>query len=180
MNLVKIYAVQILRAFRSRNARRMRRINDHVLRDAVIYPAPPNIKLAVITYIFSKILAKPRFLKRECLPCLKNIEALLNKLIRARRSEEEAQEILGLIEREIEEIEKKDPRFLNNLLIKGRLKTAATLYAQGISAGAAAELVGVDKQEVLEYAGQTLMADRMKEAKPIAKRMAQLRAFLEG
>jgi len=60
-------------------------------------------------------------------------------------------------------------------LQKGKLKIASVLYAQGISLGNASELTGSDKREVLLYAGQTMMFDRLKEKRGIEDRMKELR-----
>jgi hypothetical protein len=48
---------------------------------------------------------------------------------------------------------------------------AATFYAQGMSLGVSSDMTGVEKQEILDYAGQTMMFDRMKEEKTIKERM---------
>ena len=72
-------------------------------------------------------------------------------------------------------MDEKDRRFVKGILTKGRLKIASTLYAQGISLGNAAEMTGTDKREVLLYAGQTMMFDRLKEKKSMEERMKDLR-----
>ena len=56
---------------------------------------------------------------------------------------------------------------------------AATLYAQGMSLGVASEMTGMEKQEILDYAGETMMFDRLKEEKPIAERMKFARKLIE-
>ena len=67
-----------------------------------------------------------------------------------------------------------------DLVTKGRLKMAATIYAQGIGLGVAAEVTGLDKQEILDYAGETMMFDRLKEEMTIGDRLKNARKFLSG
>ena len=55
---------------------------------------------------------------------------------------------------------------------------AATFYAQGMSLGVASEMTGIQKQEILDYAGQTMMFDRLKEEKTIKERMKIARQLI--
>jgi hypothetical protein len=75
----------------------------------------------------------------------------------------------------IEKMDASDKRFVKGMLQKGKLKIASTLYAQGISLGNASEITGTDKREVLSYAGQSMMFDRMQEKKSMESRMKELR-----
>ncbi|MCX6769715.1 MAG: hypothetical protein NT051_03475, partial [Candidatus Micrarchaeota archaeon] len=75
----------------------------------------------------------------------------------------------------IEKMDDEDRRFVKGILQKGRLKIASSLYAQGLSLGNAADVTGTDKRELLLYAGQTMMFDRVKETLTIQQRMKDLR-----
>jgi hypothetical protein len=75
----------------------------------------------------------------------------------------------------IGKIDDEDRRFVKGILQKGKLKIASVLYAQGISLGNAAEITGAEKRELLLYAGQTMMFDRLCEKKSIEERMKDLR-----
>ena len=55
---------------------------------------------------------------------------------------------------------------------------AATFYAQGMSLGVASEMTGMEKQEILDYAGQTMMFDRLKDEKTIKERMRIARQLI--
>ncbi len=178
INTAQYYGYEILQAFKRRSGRKLRRINDHIIKDAAIAPSKTNVEMAVISYILSKIMSKPRFLKRHCSMCLKEIERSLQQLVKYKKNEQKVLEIIEEIKLEIANLDKQDPRFLNDLITKGKLKMAATFYAKGMSAGRAAKLLEIDKQEVLEYAGQTMMFERMGEGKAIEKRIKELREFL--
>lgn len=84
------------------------------------------------------------------------------------------------IEKAISCFDSKDPRFAIDLITKGKLKMAATFYAQGMSLGVASEMTGMQKQEILDYAGQTMMFDRLKEEKTIKERMKVARQLISG
>lgn len=169
-------------AFRKRNQRRLRKLNDEVLRMTSLDCNQINFNMAVFSYVLSKIVSKPRYLGKECEPSLKAIEGVLDKLV-ARLddgSEEEILAIFSALEKAIAGLEQRDPRFMVDLVTKGRMKMAATFYAQGISLGVAADMTGLEKQEILDYAGETMMFDRLKEEKSIEERMKSARTLLSG
>jgi hypothetical protein len=95
-------------------------------------------------------------------------------------AEEEMLAIFSELEKAIARLERRDPRFVVDLVTKGRLKMAATFYAQGMSLGIAAEMTGLEKQEILDYAGETMMFDRLRTEKGIAERMKAARKLLSG
>ena len=176
------YTPAILSAFRKRNQRRLRKINDHVIQDAALEFTQINFQLAVVSYVLSKIVSKPRFLKKDFGPCLDGMEKALENLIRCARqgNERMVMSCFKDIEKAIACFDTKDPRFSIDLITKGRLKMAATFYAQGMSLGTASEMTGIQKQEILDYAGQTMMFDRLKEEKTMKERMKIARQLISG
>ncbi len=173
-------ASHILSAFRKRNQRKLRKLNDEVLKAVALDFNKVNFGLAVYSYILSKIVAKPRFLRSECTDCLERIETALERLVERldNGSEEEILAIFADIEKAIAHLEERDPRFVVDLVTKGKLKMAATFYAQGMSLGVAAEMTGLEKQEIMDYAGETMMFDRLKDEKSIVERMKVARKIL--
>ncbi|NYZ73525.1 hypothetical protein H0O00_00105 [Candidatus Micrarchaeota archaeon] len=175
-------ASQILSAFKSRNQRRLRKLNDEVLRTAAMEFNNVTFNLAVFSYVMSKIVSKPRFIMPEFEPALRGIENAMGRLVDRMETADEA-ELLSIfkeMEKYIGRLEEKDPRFVVDLVTKGRLKMAATFYAQGMSLGVAAEMTGLDKQEIQDYAGETMMFDRLKDEKGIAERMKTARKLITG
>ncbi|VVC01918.1 Uncharacterised protein [uncultured archaeon] len=75
-------------------------------------------------------------------------------------------------------MEEEDKRYITDLLSKGKLKMAATMYAKGISIGLASEMSGVEKHEIQDYAGDTMMFDRVKEEVDIRDRMKRVRKLV--
>ncbi len=180
MNRLYPVASKILSAFRKRNQRLLRKLNDEVLRTVAMQCDKECFNLAVYSYVLSKIVSKPRFLMPEYSAGLEAIERAFQKLVDRMDSANE-EEIMGIyaeLEQAITHLEKRDPRFVVDLVTKGKLKMAATFYAQGMSLGVAAEMTGLEKQEILDYAGETMMFDRLKAEKSIAERMKAARKLL--
>ncbi|MEW6721878.1 MAG: hypothetical protein AB1324_01305 [Candidatus Micrarchaeota archaeon] len=173
---------RILSSFRKKNQRRLRKLNDEVLRLAVLDFSPASFNLAVYSYILSKVVSKPRYLRDEYKSCMQNIEQALGGLASRmdNASEEELEELFTALEHSIACLEERDPRFVVDLITKGKLKMAATMYAQGISLGIAAETTGLDKQEILDYAGETMMFDRLKDEVGVHERMKAARKLLSA
>ncbi|MBN1169973.1 hypothetical protein JXA56_03030 [Candidatus Micrarchaeota archaeon] len=176
------YTPAILSAFRKRNQRRLRKLNDHVLNDTALECNKINFQLAIVSYALSKIVSKPRFLRRDFDSCHMEVGVALENLIKCSGKNNETQVLACFkeIEKAISCFDSKDPRFAIDLITKGKLKMAATFYAQGMSLGVASEMTGMQKQEILDYAGQTMMFDRLKEEKTIKERMKVARQLISG
>lgn len=171
-------AVLISNALRDHDVRAMRKINDRCIEETAIKFEQPTYLFALISYVLSKIISKPRYFIQ------KKAKASLSALsLSLRLCEQQAKnaDYAGLTATQnkmlssIEKMDERDRRFVKSILTKGRLKIASTLYAQGISLGNAAEMTGTDKREVLLYAGQTMMFDRLHEKKSMEERMKNLR-----
>lgn len=176
------YLSEISAAFRKRDAKRLRKIEDAVLREASLVFSKKLIYLAIIAYVLSKISSKPRFLARSYTGKMAAVDAVIESFIKCGIgcSDEQALRVFSSFEEAVKNLESVDPRFILSFISKGRLKVAATLYAQGISLGVASEATGVEKQEILSYAGHTMMFDRLKEERSVKDRVKSLRLFLEG
>lgn len=178
----KEYMREIIHWFKKRDAKNLRKLNDAIVREASLAYSKKSFYLAVIAYVLSKILGKPRYLERAYAKRISEIEKNLSELSQCPEdcTDAEFQERFKGFEKAIKNLEAEDPRFVIDLLSKGRLKVAATMYAQGISLGMAAEMTGVEKQEILSYAGHTMMFDRVKEEKRAPERLKALKDLAEG
>jgi hypothetical protein len=175
-------APQVLSAFKKRSQRRLRKLNDRVLKASAMQPTKVNLSFAIFSYVLSKIASKPRLLRREYEPQLRGIENVLEKLVKrmGEGSEEEILLIFSELEKAIASLEREDPRFVVGLVKKGKLKMAATFYAQGMSLGIASDMTGLEKQEIMDYAGHTMMFDRVREEKSVTERMKDARRLISG
>ena len=181
MNILKSLCGSVLEAFKARDQKKLRKINDIIMKEATINFTKPMYELAVLSYILSKIVSKPRFLSSANAQYLKKIEQNIRMLLRSidLGVEKEIFSSFSKIDESIYALEKVDMRFVRNFLSKGKLKTAATMYAQGISLGLASEMTGISKQDILDYAGKTMMFDRIKEEISVKDRLKIARRALQ-
>lgn len=172
----------ILDAFRSKKQRKMRKATGAILRSAVLDFSEEIYHLAVYSYVLSKILSKPRFMGRIYNEKRREIESFLTQLVSLaeKNRKKEFFSTLKKLEQTVRDVETRDARYIKNMVEKGRLKTAATLYAQGLSLSRAMEITGVEKQEIMDYAGKTMMFDRIEEEKNLQKRLKKARRILMG
>jgi len=174
-------AASVLDAFRERDQKKLRKLNDVILKEALTGLSKPLNELAVLSYILSKIVSKPRFLGKENRQLLHKIEGDMRCMLQSmgREDEREIMACFSRINDSINALERVDRRFVRNLISKGKLKTAATMYAQGVSLGVASDMTGMSKQDILDYAGKTMMFDRVKEEMPVKERLKAARRALE-
>ncbi|MBD3398239.1 hypothetical protein GF412_03535 [Candidatus Micrarchaeota archaeon] len=176
-------AAKLMRdAFKTRNQRKMRKANDKIMREWALSHSKELYQLSVYSYVLSKVLSKPRFMGRAYAEKHKQIDSMLSKLVSLAEKEDRRtfMKTLTKLKSSIKDVESSDARYIKNMFEKGRLKTAATLYAQGLSLSAASEITGVEKQEIMDYAGKTLMFDRMEDGKPLSKRLKNAKHMLIG
>ncbi len=172
----KEFSKKIYSYFKSRNMKGMRKLNDQILKTAVINFSKELFDLAVYSYILSKIISKPRFLSEEYKEWLESIEIDLLTISECLEdSKKEWNESISHLKKSITSLEKTDSRYVLSLIKKGEIKSAATLYAQGLSLGLASKIIGVEQQELLNYAGKTMMFDRISEEKDIFERVKTAR-----
>ncbi len=176
------YMGEIVAVFKKRDSRKLRKLDEAILREASLAYSKKLYYLAIVAYVLSKILGKPRFLERNYRERIFAIENVLDEisLCKEECSDEEFHARFEKLEKAVKNLESEDPRFVIDLISKARLKVAATLYAQGISLGTAAEITGVEKQEILSYAGHTMMFDRLREEKNVRARLRALKNLAEG
>ncbi len=175
-------AKDILSAFKSRNSRKLRKVNDKCIINIGIEYDDTMFSLALLSYMLSKITSKPRFWKRGNIKnYLNKVEEELEKSIESYKQGDKKgiKRALSRAVKLIEQLDKRDRRYVKNLYDKSRLKVASVLYAQGFSLGRAAEITGVDKREIMDYAGNTMMFDRVETEMTLSERMKKFRKVFE-
>ncbi|NYZ77051.1 hypothetical protein H0O02_01925 [Candidatus Micrarchaeota archaeon] len=180
MESIKHLCSSLLQQFKRRNEKQLRDLKDALLKEATLRSSKLYFEIAVTAYALSKITSKPRLLTREYNGELQRIEKSLGELVDGigRYDDDGLLRIIKRIEEDMKALERVDRRFFRDVIAKGRTKLAATMYAQGISLGVASEMSGIEKQEVQEYAGSTMMFDRVKEEISIAERIKKARKML--
>lgn len=179
MNEKANFCFELYKAFKHRNQKRLRKLNDHILKSAVLSFKKELFDLAVYAYVLSKVVSKPRFLAKEYKSITDSIERALHNVVDLAYADlDKWNRGVALLEKEITALEKEDPRYVTTLIRKGRLKSAATMYAQGLSLSLCSELTGIEKQEILNYSGKTVMFERLREEKDIFERIKLARKMV--
>ncbi len=171
---------EIYQEFSKGDARALRKINDECIECLGKAPEKNMLSLAVISYVLSKILSKPRYFERrankEYLGKMKEQMQRCVALSKGNDEEKMSYCIEGML-KTVDMISGSDRRFFLGLQQKALLKIAATLYAQGFSLGRASEITGVEEREILKYAGGTMMFDRFKGKKTMQDRLKEARGI---
>jgi hypothetical protein len=171
---------EVLDAFLKKNQKKMRKTNDKILAELMLSFSKEMFRLAVASYVLSKILSKPRFYGRAYKEAFERMAQVLGHMERSAGNPEGYNIAADNLEETIRQMESEDPRFVKTLMEKGKLKTAAILYAQGMSLSLAAEETGISKQDIMDYSGKTMMADRVAEAVRISDRVKKAKRFFGG
>jgi hypothetical protein len=174
--------LRLNKAFGKENPHDLREITNISTSNFAIQQKKIWLSLSLISYVLSKMVQKPRY---EHLLGGKFSEKISEGLQRAAafcklRKEQECQNELDQIILQIQNMETKDRRFISDLVVKGRTKTAALLYAQGLSLDTSVELTGAERNEVLSYSGKTMMPDRMGKTLSARERLAYARKLVKG
>ena len=171
-------AVLIGSSLRNHDVRAMRKINDRCIDETALKFQQPTYNYALIAYVLAKILSKPRYFQQgKAKETLSGIDKQLRVCEGAAKAADYDALLVsqGKILSSMEKMDDEDRRFVKGIMQKAKLKIASTLYAQGISLGNASDITGADKRELLLYAGQTMMFDRLHEKKGMEQRMKELR-----
>lgn len=179
---LKEYGNEIYTAFKKLDGKKLRKLDYMLLSDASLLYSKRLYYFAVIAYVLSKILNKPRFLESKFSDRITAIDKVLKECLCStlQSNDEEFERHFEKFVNAIKNLEAGDQRFIIDLISKGKLKVAATLYAQGISLGTASEITGIEKHEILSYAGHTMMFDRVREEKDVRERLKTLKRLAEG
>lgn len=179
MSEKKEFCSAIYHAFKNKKQRRLRKLKDRILRKAVLSFTKELFDLAVYSYVLSKILSKTHFLSKDYQEWIEAIEIDLLELVdSADLPLRKWNSAVNSLKKTISSLEKSDSRYVIGFIKKGEIKAAATLYAQGLSLGLASQITGIEKQEILDYAGKTMMFDRVEEEMDIFQRVKTARKLL--
>jgi len=169
---------QMIWGFHDRDPRNLRRLNDRCIEQLALNFEKDFYNLAILAYALSKMSQKPRYWgNTKVTEYIKQIESnlkLAQQLLQQNKPSDFSSLLLGTVSI-IDKIESADRRYVRQPIEKAKLKIAATLYAQGFSLGSASEITGLDKREILGYAGRTMMFDRVKPNLSVSDRLASVR-----
>lgn len=171
---------KIKKAIDAHNANSLRDISTECTLQLALTREKNFFYSGLIAYALSKILVKPRYGKHAP-PLLRKVRVSIDHAMGAARvdNEKDTTKALETAMFAISELEKIDRRFVHNVIEKGRTKIAAVLYAEGMSLDSAISLTGAQRHEVMNYSGQTMMADRFGKTLSVHERMKKARELFK-
>ena len=172
--------VSLLKNFERASHRRLRKMSERLMRELIPHYSNRRFAITLLAYVLAKIVSKPRLIGPEHKKDLDKISNSLDELAECIDACDDKlfEKTFENVKQKIKNLERSDPRFLLNMINKGKLKIGATMYAQGLSLGTASKLTGIDKHDIQSYAGKTYMVDRVKEEKTIFERLNIARRLL--
>ncbi len=98
----------------------------------------------------------------------------------AHRDERQMRKVVGDLLELLNDVDKRDRRYINSIIHTTKIKIGASLYAQGVSLGKASYLSGAAKNDILKYAGKTLISDRFGKTYSIMERVKHVRGLFRS
>lgn len=168
-------------AFLKRDVMALRKITGGCIEHIAISFSKEFYLLAQVSYVLSKLVTKPRYWKKENAEKVSEIKNRLREcaLLAERKEIARLNSSLQRLLVSFSELDKRDKRFIRKLVQKAKVKIAATIYAEGISLGSSSAMTGVGKQEILRYAGRTMIFDRVRTKKGIFERLKKARKLFK-
>ena len=159
-------ALDILRAFKEGDIKKLRNISDELLADGAVGNDKNLIKMAVISHALSKILEKEYYRrdKKYWKRFVENIEKELEECAKDPGS-------IKKLEEEIVRLDNHFGRYSDTVLYRSKIRRGSTLYAWGISLTLASKLVDVPEAEIMRHSGKTKMIDEDGVSKSAEERM---------
>ena len=169
---------ELRKAFKSRNIRKMKDLVNRLTKDLLVFQDKIYLHVAVLSQVLAKTMQKPRYwVYEDWKGFLEFTDQELERCIEAcerRRKKEVTRRCKGILQR-VKGIDKKDARYINDVIEHAKVKIGATLYAHGMSLGTAAFLSDAPRKEIQAYAGRTLIPDRFGKTLSISERLKHVR-----
>lgn len=172
-----------LKAIREDDAVKLKEISDHIIHDVSIYQDEYSISLAVIIYAVAKIFERIRY--REYRTWGKFHRAILGNLNKAydelRKDNVDGYEYhFHKIVQDLNKVEEKFRKYIAEVIESAKISKASRVHEHGISTGRTAELLGISEWELMDYVGETGIADvKYSISKPIIKRIKLIRGLFK-
>jgi len=151
-----------IRAIKEGDIINLRDVSDHTLHDSSIFQDTHSTSIAVIIYSLSKIYQKNQYrLYKNWNEFNKKCISLLGEAL----SEIKKGNIKGYafrikeIYKLISSLETKFGMYITEVLNQSRIKKSSRIFEHGISAGRAAEMLGISTWDLMKYLGQTKIID---------------------
>ena len=154
-----------IKAVKEDNVVKLRNLSNQTLHNSSIFQDENAITIAVVMYALGKIFNRSSYLlykdwKVFYKITLESLENAEKKLINndEKGYHENIKQILNVINKLSSNLK----RYIQETIEEAQVAKGSRLYEHGISIGKTAELLGISKWELMEYAGKTGIYD-MKE-----------------
>lgn len=151
-----------IRAIKDGDITKLREVSDHTLHDSSIFQDSHATSIAVIVYSLSKIYQKNKYklyknwneFNKKCLGLLNNALTEIKKG-NLKGYSFKIQELYKLTA----SLEEKFGMYITEVLNQSKIKKSSRIFEHGISAGRAAEMLGISTWDLMTYLGQTKIID---------------------
>lgn len=169
-----------IRAIKENDITMLRDVSDEVLHDSSIFQDSYSTSVAVIIYSLSKIYQKNQYksYKNWGIFNEKCLRLLGDALIEIRKGSIKGYAFkIKETYKLISELEDKFGMYITEVLNQSKIKKSSRIFEHGISAGRAAEMLGVSTWELMSYLGQTKIIDtKPLMTKSVKERLAYTRS----
>ncbi len=162
--------------YKSKNIKRIKKVETKCTEELVLGFNNDLFKTSVLSIMLSKLISKDRFSHSKYLLEMDKVMSLLKNHMNA-NDYIGMRKIVGEMIKLIDTVDSKDKKYIYALEHNAKVKIGAKLYAQGLSLSTASKLTKIDKFKILNYVGQTLMADRVDTYKPITQRIKEIKSI---
>lgn len=153
---------QSLVAIKSDDVVKLKELSDQVIHDISILQDEYSISIAVILYSIAKIFERPRYRKyKEWDMFYKDIIENLShaKIDLEKDNITEYEHHIHNLLQSIDKLGRKFRKYVIEVINKAKISKASRVHEHGLSVGKTAELLGIDEWELMDYIGDTGIAD---------------------
>ena len=163
---------EILKVKEEKDIFEIKQLSDKVIHNASIFQDGDSVSIAILVYSLSKIIerVKGHFDYQKICRILENSIKFLQQ-----NDEKNFRFSVKQIFRYISIIDAKLKMYIGEVINQAEIKKGSKLYAHGISAARAAEILGVTQWDLLDYIGKTALAEKFQGEINVKKRLAYAR-----
>lgn len=151
-----------LKAIKTDNAVKLKNLSDRLIHNASLLQDEYSISTAVIIYSLSKIFERARYRDYKewgvfYNEIVNNLESAIKNLEKDNITEYEHH--IHNILQNVDRLGKKFRKYIIEVINKAKVSKGSRIHEHGLSVGKTAELLGVTTWELMDYIGDTGIAD---------------------
>jgi len=175
-NIMKLPEIvsEIKKLLDSRDYEGLHKLEHKIIELSIINYNKDYSELCVVIFTLRKLISKAHIYDQDDWKKSQlEIDGNLDRAIKEFKDEDHSSfnNIIKNILFIIEKADNKLGRYVTHIVDEARIKLASDIYAYGLSASQAAELVSANRAQLMQYIGVTKMPDEDKEFKSIGERV---------